>query len=153
MSQPTTFTSSTPRFGIPLLFAGQAQKEFFVNQAHAMMDFLAHPVVEGELVDPPADPADGRAWIVAEGATGDWSGYDNAIGYRAAEAWIFVMPVESMTVLDRAEGRNVRWSDGSWAGSGHVSQPDGGSVIDLEARGAIDGILAALEHHGILPAN
>lgn len=34
MTEPVVFTSASPRFAIPLLFAGQAQKEVFVNEAH-----------------------------------------------------------------------------------------------------------------------
>lgn len=71
MSDPFLFDSTTPRFGLPLLFAGQAQKEAFVNEAHALADALIHCAVEGEATAPPGAPVDGTSWLVGSPATGD----------------------------------------------------------------------------------
>ena len=51
------------------MLAGQAQKEFYVNEAHALADALLHAACEDEAAAPPVDPADGEAWLVATGAT------------------------------------------------------------------------------------
>jgi hypothetical protein len=56
MSDPISFTSSAPRFGIPFLFAGQAQ---YVNEAHALVDLLLHPAIESETDTPPSAPQEG----------------------------------------------------------------------------------------------
>ena len=40
MSDPIRLDGATARFDLPLLFAGQAQKEVFVNQALAVIELL-----------------------------------------------------------------------------------------------------------------
>ena len=48
---------ATPRWGLPLLFAGQAQKEIFHNEALMLVDALLHGRVESaDLGAPPTDP-------------------------------------------------------------------------------------------------
>jgi hypothetical protein len=74
MTDPIPFPSATPRFGLPLLFPGQARKEFFVNEAHALTDALLACVVEGEAPAPPSTAGEGTSWLVASSATGDWPG-------------------------------------------------------------------------------
>ena len=70
---------ATTRHGLPLLQAGQAQKEVTHNEALVLLDLLAHPAVEGVLATPPAAPTPGQGWIIGAGATGAWSGQDGAL--------------------------------------------------------------------------
>ena len=79
MTDPIVFTSASPRFGLPLLFAGQSQKEVFGNEAHALADALLHPAVEGEADDPPATPAEGDCWLVGGAPTGAWAEHADAL--------------------------------------------------------------------------
>mgnify|MGYP001045982694 CR=1 FL=1 len=150
MSDPFIFQSTSPRFGLPLLFAGQAQKEFFVNEAHALADALMHCAVEGELSVPPASPADGQAWLIGPAPTGEWSGHEGAIACRQAGNWLFVPPRDGMRLLDRATGQERRYL-GEWKFPSVPLEPYGGSVIDAEARAAISDIIGALRTAGILP--
>jgi len=42
MTDPITFDSTSPRFGLPLLFSGQVQKEVYLNEALSRLDGLTH---------------------------------------------------------------------------------------------------------------
>lgn len=150
MPDPISFGSTTSRYGLPLLFAAQAQKEFYVNEAHAIVDCLLHPVVEGEANDPPASPADGEAWLVGNTPTGDWTGHEGELACVEAGAWLFIAPRNGLRIHDLGSGQS-RLFLGGWQLAANVSTPTGGGVIDAEARAAIDGLIAALVANGTLP--
>ena len=149
MTDPIDFPSATPRFALPLLFPGQAQKEFYLNEAHALADTLLHAACEGEAADPPASPAEGEAWLVASGASGDWAGEEGKLAARQAGNWLFVAPTEGMRLFDRASGQILLYR-GGWQRPVAPIAPSGGAVVDAEARSAIAGLLAALVEAGIL---
>ncbi len=150
MSDPLIFDSASPRFGLPLLFAGQAQKELFVNEAHALADALLHCAIEGEAAAPPSEPAEGEAWLVASGASGAWTGQAGRLACRQAGNWLFVTPRDGMRLLDRGTGQEMRFHAG-WQAPQPPPEPSGGSVVDSEARAAIQGLIAAMRLAGIFP--
>lgn len=150
MTSPIAFENASPRFALPLLFAGQAQKEFYVNQAHLLTDALLHPVVEGTLGAPPATAESGQAWIVAAGASGLWSDQPGRLAIRQGGTWFYAAPVQGMRVFDRSAGCLAIFSD-TWRHVTAVPLPSGGTVVDSEARAAIGILVAALRTAGYLP--
>ena len=152
MTNAMIFSSVTARFGLPLLFAGQAQKEVFVNEAHALTDSLLHCAIERETAIPPGTPLDGTAWLIAAGAAGEWLGKDGAIACRQAGNWLYVMPRAGMQVRDLSNGQ-VRYFLDQWNVAATPVEPIGGPVIDIEARAAILGLTKALRIAGILPSS
>jgi hypothetical protein len=151
MTDPISFASATPRYALPLLFAGQSQKEFYVNEAHALTDALLHAACEGELADPPATPTEGEAWLVATGATGEWAGQDGRLASFQAGNWLFAAPNEGMRLFDRSTGQILLYH-GGWQRPPAPVAPTGGTVIDTEARTAIADLVAALVDAGIFPS-
>ncbi len=149
MSDPIQFTDATARFAFPFLRPGQAQKEFFVNQAFAISDLLHHTAVAGETAVPPLSPTDGEAWLVAGGASGEWTGHDGEIAGRLAGLWVFLPPVAGMRVYDRASGQFLLFN-GVWQRPTLPAAPTGGTTIDSELRQSFDALVAALRTAGIL---
>ncbi len=148
MTDPISFPSATPRFALPLLFAGQSQKEFYVNEAHALTDTLLHAACEGESGSPPVAPGEGEAWIVAAGATGEWAAQDGKLAARQSGNWLFAAPSNGMRVFDRSSGQMLLYRDG-WQRPTAPAAPSTGSVVDSEARAALADLLAALAQAGI----
>jgi hypothetical protein len=158
------------RFGLPFLAPGQAQKEWFHNEALQRIDMLLCPVVEGPAVAaPPASPAAGACYIVGVAATGAWAGQDGAIAAYSDGGWRFVAALEGAQVLDKASGQIVVRRSGAWEtgvvraqevrinGQAVVRErqpavpdPLGGAVVDGQCRAAVAAILATLRTHGLI---
>jgi hypothetical protein len=150
MPDPIAFASTTPRHGLPNLFAAQAQKEFTVNEAFALIDALLHAVVEGEANDPPSAARNGECWIIGATPTGDWSARPGQLACRQAGNWLFTAPVDGMTVYDRSAGCIAHFMN-EWASAAAVSLPAGGGTVDSEARTALSDLVASLQSVGVLP--
>ena len=150
MTDPIQLSDTSARFGLPFLRAGQAQKEFFVNQAIGLSDFLHHTSALGEAVEPPVDPADGDLWLVGPDAGGEWSGRTGQLAGRQAGTWLYLAPVEGMRLFDRATGQSLLYA-GGWQRPPVPAPVTGGAVIDAELRAAFVQLLEALGAAGIFP--
>ena len=161
---------TTPRFALPFILPGQAQKELFHNEALARIDLALHPAVEGSpAAEPPLDPVEGQCWIVAPGATGDWLGRDTMLAMWGEGGWRFVAPTPGTSAWNKATNvpllwDGFQWHEGALRCSGllvggvqvvggrqaGVPSPSGGTIIDEEARAAITALTAALMSHGLI---
>ena len=163
-------SDTSPRFGLPLLQAGQAQKEIVHNEALIALETLVQPVVEtiGSNT-PPAAPVDGMSWIVGPSPSDAWVGQAAAIASWTAGGWRFTAPVAGMWLWVAGEGLWARRTGSAWelgripaaalmvggqqvvgARQPGVTVTPGGGVVDAEARAAISGIIAALRNHGLI---
>ena len=161
---------TTARLALPLLRAGQAQKEMTHNEALARLDLAVQARVETMGLDvPPADPAAGACWIVGPAPTGAWAGNADALAGWTADGWRFLAAAEGMSVWVADQAVRARYSGGAWrvgelAGkqlsidgvkvigvrAAAIADPAGGTTIDAEARATIGAILAALRGHGLI---
>jgi len=151
MTEPLTFPSLTPRHALPLLFAGQAQKEATVNAAHALADLLLHPAVEGEAAAPPSTPVAGECWLVAPGATGPFAGRVGSIAGYITGTWVFADARDGMRAYDRASGQYLIHA-GAWVRQPAPAAPTGGGTVDSQARSAIADLILALRGVGLFAA-
>lgn len=162
--------TETARLSLPLLDAGQAQKEITVNEALQRLDLLAQArVVAVGLNTPPTAPQEGEAWIVGTAPTGDWAGQAGALAGWTGGGWRFVAPSDGMTVWTAADACCATWTSGAWrlgviagrrvevggvqvvgARAAAIALPSGGGVMDVEARGALSEVLAVLRGHGLI---
>ena len=161
---------TTPRFALPFILPGQAQKEHFHNEALARIDLALHPAVEGPPAsEPPVAPAPGECWIVEPAAAGAWSGSENRLAMWTQSGWRFLAPLPGTCAWNKAAAvpllwDGYQWREGELASAGllvngmrvvgprqpGVPSPSGGTIIDEEARAAINALTAALMSHGLI---
>ncbi|MCA0979066.1 DUF2793 domain-containing protein [Qipengyuania flava] len=140
---------STPRFALPHLFPGQAQREFTFNEAMARIDMLLHPEVTGERSQEPADAVPGETFLVGSDAGGVFSGHAGSLANWDGNQWTFAAPRAGMMAFDRERAALLRFFEGAWASLQAPALAEGGAVIDQEARQAIEELAAGLKQFGI----
>ena len=162
--------TDTPRTQLPLLAAGQAQKEITHNEALLRVDGLIHPVLESRfLTIPPATPLSGQLWLVAPAATGAWATQIGNLALWTDGGWRFMAVPAGFLAWARTEFMFV-WYDGSFWHNGDwpvsslkiggiavvqaqqaaILAPTGGTTIDTQARATLGQILLTLRGHGLI---
>lgn len=159
----------TDRLALPLLLAGQAQKEVTHNEALLRLDIAAVPAVQSaDIAVPPGAPVGGQCWIVAAGASGAWAGREGDIAGWTSGGWRFVQPLPGMALWVEDRGHRMMWRGGWTEGAVRadgiyrdgvkvlgsqgdaIAAPLGGSIVDVESRVAINAILSMLHLHGLI---
>ncbi|MBB5987288.1 DUF2793 domain-containing protein [Sphingobium lignivorans] len=162
--------ATTDRLALPLLAAGQAQKEITHNEALALLDLAVQLIVESaDIATPPADPGTGQCWIVTTGATGAWLDAEGAVAGWTSQGWLFLRPAAGWRAWTIDRGHELRFDGSAWvdgpvredgfyvggervvsARQGAIADPTGGAVQDDQARIALLAILSALRTHGLV---
>lgn len=126
-----TFTS-------PWLFAeGSARAPFEYNGA-VKRAYLDNPVAQRAVR------------LVAEGATGVWSGHAGEVASFQQGQWLFQPPRDGLRLFNRATGQELLHS-GTWKARAKPALPTGGAVTDMQARAAIAALIDSLVTAGVLP--
>jgi hypothetical protein len=139
------------RLALPLLAAGQAQKEITHNEALALIDAAIAPTVESVgTTAPPATPQAGQCWIVGSAASGAWAGRSGEMAVWTQGGWRFALLPTGAHVVELSTGS--RWLHGlsGWQIPPAITAPDGGAVVDSECRAAVTALLSALTAHGFI---
>lgn len=162
--------NSTDRLSLPLLIAGQAQKELFHNEALQTLDTLVAAAVEDAPAnDPPQSPSSGDCYLIGDAPSGEWSQFPGHVAAFGSGGWRYIAPRDGMAVFVKASGLIAAYRAGAWeigiarasrlmvngmqvvgSQAGAIADPAGGTIIDAEARAAVSEMLAALRQHGLI---
>lgn len=147
------------------------QKEWFHNEALALLDLLVGGSLEGgPIAAPPGSPVLGALYLVAaSGATGAFAGNEGKLAGWTEGGWRFVTPVEGLRLTVRSSGVDFHYSDGQWdsgslratelviggakvvgSAAAAIAGPAGGATVDAEGRACLAQILTALRGHGLI---
>ncbi len=107
--------TDTPRLGLPVIEAAQAQKHVTHNEALTLLDALTQLSVEARTLSaPPPSPFEGSCYIPGPAATGVWSGWDGQIALFSGGGWARMTPVSGLKAWVKAERLTVTFEDGTW---------------------------------------
>ena len=106
--------SDTPKLGLPLLAAAQAQKHVTHNDALLKLDALIHlSVIARNLASPPA-MADGDRYLVAASPSGAWAGQQGLVALAQGGGWVFLTPRKGWRLWVEAEGKLLAFDGAQW---------------------------------------
>jgi hypothetical protein len=146
--------SVTPRLALPLLLAGQAQKEITNNEALVLIDALIVARAEGaNAAVPPSAPLPGQCWALGVSPTGVWLGKGGQLAVYTDGGWRFCDVADGFAVRVGSIGARWQRAGTGWTAPPVQAVPTGGSVIDSEARAAIAALRTALIASGQVLAN
>lgn len=149
----------TPRLGLPYIAPQQAQSHVTHNEAIRALDALVQiSVSDRDRTAPPDTPAEGDQHIIAEAATGAWSGRDNQLAAFQDGAWACFPPQTGWRAWVRAEERLFVWDGTSWsdvvAGSVNPAQLVGvNAVADAVNRLAVKSDAVLFSHDDVTPGS
>ncbi|MBX3598217.1 MAG: DUF2793 domain-containing protein [Rhizobiaceae bacterium] len=105
----------TSNLNLPYIMPSQAQKHVTHNEALRKLDALVQlAVVSRNLATPPASPAEGTRYIVANSASGEWAGQEGNIAAWQDGAWIFYEPRAGWLAPILDEGIICFWTGIEW---------------------------------------
>ncbi len=107
--------SNTKHLGLPYIEASQAQKHVTHNEALRALDAVVQlSVLNRSTSSPPAQPSDGDRFIVAAGATGDWTGKEQQIAAWQDNAWAFYPPETGWSCWLEDEEKLLTFQNPDW---------------------------------------
>lgn len=116
--------TDTPRLALSYIAAQQAQKHVTMNEVIRKLDAIVQASVETRaLVNPPASPSNGAAYIPATGASDAWTGAEDQLAVFQDNTWTLIEPAIGWRVWVVDEAILLVWSGSGWSAvSGAAAQ-------------------------------
>ncbi|MGB3831162.1 MAG: DUF2793 domain-containing protein [Mesorhizobium sp.] len=108
---------TTPNLQLPYIMPAQAQKHVTHNEAVRGLDAIVQlAVADRDLATPPATPEEGARYIVADAASGAWSGKSGQIAAFQDGGWAFFAPNEGWIAWVADEETALVFDGSAWSG-------------------------------------
>lgn len=108
-------SEETTRWKLPYILANQAQKHITHNEAIRLLDALiGTSAISRSINSPPGSPSDGDLYIVANGGTGAWDGWDFNVAYYVDGAWMKIVPLAGMRAWVEDEAALAVYDGSEW---------------------------------------
>ena len=108
-------SETSPILSLPYIQPAQAQKHVTHNEALRILDAVTQlSVIDTTLSAPPAQPAEGDRYIVADAATGGWAGQEHNIAVWVDSTWQFFIPARGWRADISGSGAEVRFDGAAW---------------------------------------
>lgn len=119
-------SQTSPILSLPYIQPAQAQKHVTHNEALRILDAVTQLcVIDTTLTTPPAQPATGDRYIVADAATGAWAGQEQSVAVWVDSTWQFFAPSVGWRADIAESGAEVRFDGSAW-------QDTGGAVVNFQ---------------------
>lgn len=106
----------TANLDLPYILPSQAQKHVTHNEAIRTLDAIVQlAVMDRDLFEPPASPAEGERYLVAAEGADAWSGRDGRIAAWQDGAWTFLEPKAGWLAWVTDEERLLCHDGAAWA--------------------------------------
>jgi hypothetical protein len=104
---------------LPYILASQAQKHVTHNEALRLLDTMVQlSVLDRTRTVPPFSPVDGDRHVVASGATGPWSGWDQNVAFWVDGVWMRLVPRPGWLGWIADEAVFIVWNGSAWNPNG-----------------------------------
>lgn len=145
---------TTPNLDLPYIMPSQAQKHVTYNEAIRALDAVVQlAVFDRDLTEPPVSPVDGSRYIVADGATGIWTGKEGQIAAFQDSAWAFYPPADGWLAWVLDENCLLAWNGAAWETAAvrsvnPVPQVGVNATADASNRLSVSSPAALFNHEG-----
>jgi hypothetical protein len=129
--------ANSPRLGLPLLQAAQAQKHVTVNEALVLLDGLTQlSFLSVSIQTPPGLASDGDCYALPIGSVNDWQGRDGEIAIYSNGGWVFATPQTGWRAWVQDTTTEVVFDGSDWV-AGVVAMSQNGaastfSVVEID---------------------
>ena len=107
----------THHLGLPYLLSNQAQKHVTLNESLRALDGLLFlSVVSRSVTTPPVSPSEGDRYLIAGGASGDWSGKSGLLSCFVDGGWLYFTPQTGWVCWIEDEALLLVKHDEAWRG-------------------------------------